>query len=330
MQHPEYLFILLALVPVLLLSYGQYRRSGENLKKIGSKLRENSFYEVFVVKWFFGSLMTVLAVVLCVLALVGFKWEGRIEAVNTRGADVFIVLDISRSMLCGDVSPSRFAKSVATVQSLVESSQDKALVRYGLIVFSGKAFKIVPLTEDRASISGALETVHPALVTTPGTNCEAAITLAVGSFSRSEERDRVILFFSDGEALTGDAEKALAGVRAEDVRVFSVGTGTKEGGHILLGKGEYVLDSSGERVTTRLNPLLLRRFASVSGGEYLDITDPSLASKLSRHISQSGRSVSEYRYRIGVSEVYRPFLGAAIFCLFFSVVVRFLRWKNTF
>ncbi|HOV62557.1 MAG TPA: VWA domain-containing protein [Spirochaetia bacterium] len=328
MQHPAYLFLLFLLVPVILVCVRQYRKAGGNLKRIGSRLRENSFYEVFVVKWFFGSLLTILTIIMCVLALAGFKGKGKTETVSTRGTDVFIVLDISRSMLCEDLSPSRLSLSVSTIQSLIESPGVDA--RYGLIIFSGKAVKIVPLTEDRVAVSGVLRNIRTSLVTAPGTNSEEAIDKAVRSFSKTEEREKVIILFSDGEFLSGDLDRALTHARAEDVRILAVGTGTKAGGLIPLGGSSFVVNRAGERVISQLNPGLLKRIADATSGEYLDAADPALIRKLSDSITHPKGGGSRYRYRIVVSEVYRPFLSAAVFSLFFSVIVRFLRWKNTF
>jgi hypothetical protein len=86
MQYPEYLFILLALVPVLLLSYGQYRSRREpqedRLEASGKQFLRGPREKVV-----FGRAHDRAAVSVRARPR-GFKWEGRIEAVNTRGADV--------------------------------------------------------------------------------------------------------------------------------------------------------------------------------------------------------------------------------------------------
>src|SRR6188508_1403527 len=63
----------------------------------------------------------------------------------TEGIDIMIALDISQSMLIEDFVPNRLEAAKEVAKSFVDGRvQD----RIGLVIFSGDAFSMAPLTTD--------------------------------------------------------------------------------------------------------------------------------------------------------------------------------------
>ena len=72
---------------------------------------------------------------------------GGTEAVPTRkaGADILVVLDVSKSMLAEDAAPNRLARAKADVAEFVDRVSGH---RVGLVAFAGRASVMSPLTTD--------------------------------------------------------------------------------------------------------------------------------------------------------------------------------------
>ena len=83
-----------------------------------------------------------VAIIACVAALLRPQWGEKEEKVEQEGRDLFIGLDISRSMLATDVQPTRLAFAKAKIKQLVHML---AAERVGLLVFAGDALVHCPL-----------------------------------------------------------------------------------------------------------------------------------------------------------------------------------------
>ena len=78
------------------------------------------------------------------------------EKVSGRGVDLFVLLDVSRSMLAEDVAPNRLDRAKSDILDLL---QKLAGDRVGLIVFAGAPVELVPLTTDQGFFRVVLDGV---------------------------------------------------------------------------------------------------------------------------------------------------------------------------
>ena len=67
----------------------------------------------------FGSAAIALAALLCAGALAGPRWGRERVVAEARGLNLILVVDISRSMLAEDVSPSRLGRALREARRLV-------------------------------------------------------------------------------------------------------------------------------------------------------------------------------------------------------------------
>src|SRR5207302_10862009 len=89
------------------------------------------------------------AAALLAIALVGPQWGQVIDEPPenpSKGRDVLIVLDVSRSMLAEDVAPSRLARAKADVHDLAVWLERQGGYRVGLVAFADRAALLCPLT----------------------------------------------------------------------------------------------------------------------------------------------------------------------------------------
>lgn len=202
----------------------------------------------------------------------------RPDKAERKGVDVFVALDISKSMLAEDVAPFRLAAVKKEILEWIETLHGD---RIGLILFSGEAFIQAPLTFDFTALGQALRQASPSAISRGGTNIPEALKIAVASFHRRKQDDRIVMIVSDGENLEGDAvEAARRAYLDEKVRVFTVGVGTLEGGKIpkvarsakerAQPLKNVVRDEYGLDVVSRLDARALRAIAAAGGGMYFE------------------------------------------------------------
>ncbi len=282
-QHPVFLW-LLAAAPVLLLlliAYQQWRRKA--LVRLGDTAR--LMPALSSVKFWAKGILLMLSLVFLSLAWANPQLGAKKQTVTQKVADVFIALDISRSMLCRDMAPSRLELAKIFAQKLVQALEGE---RVGVIFFAGNAFLAVPLSTDYPFVLQSIQSANPDLLTEQGTAIASALTLAKKSFESEPGGGRAVVLITDGETHDEEALEAAKKAFSDGTIVLALGAGTTEGGPIPTGDWEgsqYKRDEKGELVRTRLNEKLLSQIALAGGG-------------LAFNISQSDRAVSAIKHQV--------------------------------
>ena len=321
---PDSFLLFFILVPILFVLMKRYWRGRKDLAAIGGKWRSHLLMDVFLVKWFFSSLVFVLFVVFSILSLAEFTGRGKLTAPSSSGIDIVFAVDISGSMLGSDISPSRLKRSVDLISAFIENLPGE---RFGLVVFKGRGIKILPITEDSSSVSAVLPYLDPDMFSSIGSNLEDGILTALDSFTMGEERNKIILLFTDGESLTGSTSMSAEYAKDQNVKIIIFGTGTDTGVELYSKSGDPVLDERGDIVVSRLNSTLLKGLSSAENIIYLDIADSSVLSDalaIIEHQLESDVILDEKE------SYYRFFLSTAILFIFLYIGVRIFPWKNTF
>jgi len=145
-----------------------------------------------------GPTALAVAAFLGVVALAGPRWgEERIVA-ETRGLSVVLAVDISRSMLAEDATPSRLRRAVREARRLV---QDLDGDRVGLIAFAGSSYILSPLSIDGSALTLYLDALDPDMASQGGTGLAPALRQGGELLQASSDlADRVLVVFTDGEA----------------------------------------------------------------------------------------------------------------------------------
>lgn len=202
------------------------------------------------------------------------SWGVQILPSGGSGRDLLVVFDVSKSMLCKDVQPSRLEHGKWFVRELVRRSHGD---RFGLVAFAGTAFLECPLTSDKTSFLQALNELNIDSIPVGGTNLQNALETALKAFKAAESGHRAIVLVTDGDELTGDSSKAIERARETKTPLFVVGVGDPAQPQIIQAPDESgavktVKDASGEAVKSPLNEKALGSLALQSGGIYVRST----------------------------------------------------------
>jgi len=259
------------------------------------------------------------------MVLIGPKWQTIEEYQEMEGMEIVFVLDVSLSMLAEDVKPNRLQRAKIEMESLIKGLENDYL---GLVVFAGRAFSMLPyLTTDYDSIYlRILRMINEnySRFVPYGTNVGNALLLAIESFSE-EEREKVIIFLTDGEeqlsvrSQVAEAVKML--MERKDISVYLIGIGDPlkaspipkkdKNGHVT----GFEIDFEDNTIMTKPDPELLQEIADVTGGTYIhDATGDELKSIFEGVIADH-RKVLGTKTRNTVKDVSQYFLGAALLLL---------------
>lgn len=190
--------------------------------------------------------------------------------VERRGLDVVVCLDTSRSMLAGDMEPTRFTRALQDVRALLPALQGGD--RVGLVVFAGLARTWIPLTHDLDSFRGLLAEVDTDVVKVGGTDLAAALRKALELADPDNRKTTVVLLLTDGEDLAGAGRQAAGELGAAGLVVHTVGYGSAMGSKITVpeqGREAFLRDAAGQEVVSRMDPDSLRKVAEATGGEFV-------------------------------------------------------------
>ncbi len=211
-----------------------------------------------------------------VLALAGPQFGTKLEEVKSEGIDLVVAIDVSNSMECEDLRPSRMEAARRAMSQLIDRLRGD---RLGIVVFAGDAFVQLPITSDRSAAKLFLNTVNTNSVGTQGTAIGAAIELARESFDGDSPGSKAIIVITDGENHEDDAEGAARDAAAANIIVHTVGMGTPEGGPLPIRRNGQVSgfrkDEQGNTVVSRLNEAMLQRIAAAGNGTYIRATTGS-------------------------------------------------------
>ncbi|RMF01153.1 MAG: VWA domain-containing protein [Bacteroidetes bacterium] len=270
--------------------------------------------------------LLVLALASLVLSLANPQWGGKRQPVQRKGIELFIALDVSRSMLAVDISPNRLERAKRFGQQLVERLAGNQV---GVILFACNAFPVAPLTSDYYYAQLALGTATTDQAGAQGTAIGQAIDLAERLFNAENEAHKAIIIITDGEDHDGRAAERAAAAYEHGTLIYTVGVGEAEGSFIPVrldgGREDFVRDVSGNPVRSRLNPATLEEIARAGGGAYFSLAGnaEALADAIQARIDAIEKQAYEQRMFTDYESYFQLFVGLALALLLIEFLLSY-------
>lgn len=260
-----------------------------------------------------------------IIALARPLWGQKEQMLISRGHDIIIALDVSRSMYAEDIKPNRLARAKFEISKLIDRIHGN---RIGLVIFAGEAFVQCPLTLDYAAAKILLNEVNIGSVPTPGTAITKAIEKSLDSFPPGERESRVIILITDGEDTVGDPKTAAEIASEEGVLIYSIGIGDPLGVPIPIRDQEgnlvsYVEDKDGNIVNSKLDEETLRSICLTTGGAYYPVRSAEFGlNKIYEHMEQRRQQkLLESRFVSQFEERFEYFLFPALLLLLIEMLL---------
>jgi Ca-activated chloride channel family protein len=321
--NPEFLFLLLLLVPILAWYILRHNRTKPSiqvssidfLKTVGNTWKVNFRHVIFALR--------MLALALLIIVLARPQLTNKRKDVTTEGIDIMLTLDISSSMLSLDFKPNRLeaAKDVAT-----EFISGRSSDRIGLVIFSAESFTQCPLTTDHAVLINLFRNIKSGMIE-DGTAIGLGLATSVSRLKDSNAKSKVIILLTDGVNNRG----AIAPITAAEIaktfgiRVYTIGVGT-------MGNAPYPFQTpmgiQYQNIPVEIDEAVLKDIAKMTDGKYFRATDNKTLREIYQEIDKMEKSkieISEYSKH---EEVYLSFALLAGLCLILEILLRFTVFKT--
>ena len=266
----------------------------------------------------FGAPALGLAAGLAAVALSGPRWGEERIVTETRGLNLVLALDISRSMLAEDAKPSRLVRALREARRLV---QDLDGDRLGLSAFAGTSYILSPLSVDGSALTLYLDALDPDVASEGGTSLAPALAQGIDLLHASPEiADRVLVVFTDGEAhdsLEQAVQEArrLAGL---GIHLILVAEGGKQPAKIPVRDDRGTLiswqqDESGNQILTTRRDDVLGAIADAAQGTIVAAELPDQAGAVRDLVASYKRATAtESRTQRGRPRAWIPLLLAGL------------------
>ena len=306
--HPEFIYFML---PPLILLFALFLTQKEKQavffsEEVMKKLRVNSKRMSLRAR---NALFFLVALLLIISLAQPVVPDGKVQ-VHAKSADIMLALDISDSMLCTDLYPSRLDLAKHKVVSLLSLMPDE---RVGVVAFAKESYLVSPLSFDHDAISFLVKGLSSDSITQKGTDF---LELLEGvDESMKEQKKRTLLLFSDGGDQS-DFSVEIAYAKEHHITVFVLGIGTVAGAPIKAQNG--FVSQNGKVVISKLNPAIAS-FATQTGGVYIE--GVSSDKDVKKMLSEIQATIAQKTLKSQIVTKYIPLFHIPIgFALFFLLI----------
>ena len=201
------------------------------------------------------------------LSLAGPVWEKLPQAVQKKEDALVIIQDLSLSFFAKDLSPNRLTRTRHKLLDLLQSRKEGTTA---LIVYSGDAHVVAPLTDDTNTIAAMVPDLSPSIMPSYGSNLQDAVALALRLFKDGSVSSGKILLLTD-EVANEDVSKVARLLRGDNILLSVLGVGTEDGAPIPKSDGGFLKDEQDNIIVPRLHRAVLQDLARKTGGRYSDL-----------------------------------------------------------
>ncbi|MEX0818170.1 MAG: VWA domain-containing protein [Pirellulaceae bacterium] len=325
LESPQ-LLLLLWLLPAVggLLVYAQRRRVAAAHRFAGDVMSQRLMPTAAGGRNGTKAIALLVGLGLLVFAAARPRWGVYFEDVQSRGVDMFVLLDVSRSMLAEDVAPNRLERAKSDIRDLLPYLEGD---RVGLIAFAGAAVVQTPLTTDQGFFRMVLDVTDPDSAPRGGSLIGDAIRKALESMEPRHDRDQVIVLITDGEDHDSFPAEAAKAAAERNVKVICVGLGdTDEGMRIPIrdesGQLAY-MKHDGQEVWSKMDEALLKEIALTTGGAYIPAKTRAydLGQVYSQHLAGLSRGEITAEKRKRYRERFQLFVVLGVVVLLLEMVI---------
>lgn len=264
----------------------------------------------------------ILLMVVCILLFTALarpqKTNEKVEQ-YTEGIDIMIAMDISQSMQIEDFQPNRLE---AAKQVALDFIDGRLQDRIGLVVFSGDAYSLAPLTTDYDLLRTYVKEINFEMIENRGTAIGSALAVVTNRMRESEAKSKVCILLSDGDNTAGNIDPITAAelASAYGIKMYTIVVGRE--GLVPYGKDFF---GRPNMIENTVDESTMRQIAEIGGGEFFRATDNQALMSVFNKIDQLEKAeIKETRYK-DTSDYYFVYLQWAA-----SLFLLWLLLKSTF
>ncbi|MDH5475946.1 MAG: VWA domain-containing protein [Cyclobacteriaceae bacterium] len=274
----------------------------------------------FTLVRFIPDLLLMLLLALLTIALARPQKTNEKVEQWTEGIDIMLVVDISQSMQIEDFKPNRLEAAKRVASEFIEGRfQD----RIGMVIFSGDAYSLSPLTTDYDLLKAHIKDIHFDMIESRGTAIGSALAVATNRMRDSESKSKVMILLSDGDNTAGNIDPVTAAelAAAYNIKIYSIAIG--KDGKVPFGKDFF---GRPRMVENYFDETTLRQIAEIGEGQFYRVSDNEALKNVFALIDKYEKAeIKESRYK-DTSDFYQIYLtwGIALFLLWLLLKSSFI------
>lgn len=238
--------------------------------------------------------LRVLAAVLLIVALARPQIGHAAFETVAQGIDIVLAIDTSSSMSGNELgSRNKLEVTKGVIRDFLGGLKDH---RVGIVIFSGEAMVLSPLTLDYEAARRLVAPLEPGKPLRDGTAIGTGLATSVNVLRDSQAASRVIVLLTDGENNAGQIQPLDAANMAR-----------------LLGVRVYTIGAIGARPATGglgipVDEELMKRIAGMNEGQYYRVNDETALAEVYREIESLEKTRVGVRRSTEYADTYLLFL----------------------
>lgn len=273
-----------------------------------------------------------LAIAGLVLLIVALARPQKVEdkrEVRSQGYDIMLAIDLSGSMLSEDferdgAAINRLQAIKPVIQAFIEQ---RPADRIGIVLFSGRAYTMAPLTFDHDWLSGQLERIRIGMIedgTAIGDGLGVALTRLEQAKRESggKRQGAFIVLLTDGANNRGSLtpQQAAELAKSRGIPLYAIGAGRE--GLVRF----PVFDEKGRKVGYRrlmsdLDEPTLREISKTTGGHFFRASDTDTIKSAFKAIDKAQKIEFQAKSYLITTELFIWFAAPGLAALLLAAVV---------
>jgi Ca-activated chloride channel homolog len=316
--HIDYLFLIIAIPAVFAVRWIGNWQARQKME-VAFRAKQLEWQPISLLRYIPYTLLGFFLLFLIIALARPQRTNTRIEQ-TSEGIDILLVMDISESMRIEDFQPTRL---VAAKKTAIDFIQGRQFDRIGIVIFSGVAYSLTPLTTDYEMLQNYIQEIDYDLISEAGTAIGNALGVATNRLQESESKSKVIILISDGDNTGGSLDPITAAQLASyyGIKIYTIIVGTE--GEVPLtepetGKKKYFKNT--------INESTLREIATIGEGKFFRTASNQALQEVFQLINSYEKSeIKENRFKT-TQDFYHIYLcwGIVFFLIWLLVKSTFI------
>lgn len=315
--HPEYLYLLLLLIPLIVWYVVRLSKTQASFKLASTHAFKGMKSDFRVYMRHLPFVLRLVSIALIIIVIARPQSVSSWEESESQGIDIVMALDVSGSMLAQDLQPDRLqaAKKVAA-----EFITDRTNDNIGLVIFAGESFTQCPLTTDHKVLLNLLNEINFGLIE-DGTAIGLGLATSVNRLKESESESKVVILLTDGTNNSGQIAPITAAdlARSYGIRVYTVGVGTKGMAPTPVNT-PYGIRM--QNMPVDIDEKTLTEIAAMTGGQYFRAQDTEGLREVYEEIDEMEKYLISVQNVTRRQELFLPFALVALGLMLLELLLR--------
>jgi Ca-activated chloride channel family protein len=311
--NPIYLYGIIGTPILLVLRWLLYYRFRKKYKVALNKRETKSLNLIQILRFIPLSLL-LISISFLLVAIARPQKSNETNTQYTEGINIVFAMDISESMKITDIHPSRFDAAKQVCSDIIHERNSD---RIGIVIFSGEAITLAPLTNDYKLLQDKLDELKQNKSIPSGTAIGSALGTAINRLKHTQTPERLIILISDGENTAGLMDPATAAELCLEynIKIYCIGLG-RDGTHQFKDD-----DGTTHYVESKLDETTLKNISSITKGQFYRAYNKKSLTDIIDHINQLEKGKIVQLHYTDIKDFYTIYLKWS--------VVFFLLWTLT-